>query len=123
LVKSPVLRWILIGISVVSLVLGVVGAFLPVLPTTPFILLSAGCYARSSVRFYNWLMNHGKFGPALRKWKEAGAIGRQHKILAISMICITMGSSIAFFVPIFEVKIFLGIFAAFLIFFIGSRPE
>jgi uncharacterized membrane protein YbaN (DUF454 family) len=123
LVKSPVIRWVLIGISVVSLIVGMIGAFLPVLPTTPFVLLSACCYARSSVRFYNWLMNHRVFGPPLRKWKESGAIARRHKILAITMITLSVGSSIIFFIPILAVRIFLGVFAAWLILFIGSRPE
>lgn len=61
---------------------GFVGAFLPLLPTTPFLILAAACFARSSPRLENWLLNHRQFGPVLRAWRERGAIPVKAKRLA-----------------------------------------
>jgi len=63
--------------------LGVVGAFLPILPTTPFIILAAACFARSSPRLEAWLLSHRVFGPLLRDWRERGAIPRHAKLAAL----------------------------------------
>ena len=66
------LVWLLLGVS--SVVLGVVGAVLPLLPTVPFMLLAAYCFARSSNRAHNWLVNHRVFGTAIADWQRSGAI-------------------------------------------------
>jgi len=72
---------------------GFVGAFLPLLPTTPFLILAAACFARSSPRLENWLLNHRQFGPMLRAWREHGAIPVKAKILA----CLGMSIGYALF--------------------------
>lgn len=72
---------------------GFVGAFLPLLPTTPFLILAAACFARSSPRLEAWLLNHRQFGPALRAWREHGAISIKAKLLA----CIGMSFGYALF--------------------------
>jgi len=63
-------------------VVGFIGALLPVLPTTPFLILAAACFARSSPRLERWLLNHARFGPVLRDWRAHGAIPRKAKLFA-----------------------------------------
>ncbi|SME97937.1 YbaN family protein [Pseudobacteriovorax antillogorgiicola] len=122
-IKNPILRTMLMILSFVFLGVGFVGVFLPVLPTTPFVLLSAFLYARSSPRFYNWMMNHRHLGPPLRRWKTTGSIPRSAKILAISMIAITLIPSILFVVPVLAVKVLLGIIGILVATYIATRPE
>lgn len=86
------LRWLLILLAVTSLVLGIVGLFLPVLPTVPFILLSAWAAARSSPRLLAWLEAHRAFGPMLTEWRRGGVVRRRAKWLAT----VTMSGSAVF---------------------------
>ena len=73
--------------------LGVVGAFVPLLPTTPFLLLAAACWARSSQRFHDWLLAHRVFGPTLRSWRAHRALPPGVKGKAIALLVVVMGSS------------------------------
>ena len=72
--------WLLGGVS--ALFMGLLGIALPLLPTVPFLLLAAFCFARSSARLHQWLIHHPRLGPPIRDWQERGAIGRRAKILA-----------------------------------------
>lgn len=81
-----------------SLGLGILGVFLPVLPTTPFALLAAACFARSSERFYRWLMEHRTFGPLVREWRTYRSIPYRTKLRAIVLMAATLTLSIVFFV-------------------------
>lgn len=123
LVSSPFIRFTLISFALIFLILGVIGIFLPLLPTTPFILLASACYARSSVRFYNWLMNHPRLGPALRTWKEKRSISRKHKVLAVSLIVLTLSPTVILWVPVVSVKILLLVIGISVSLFIVTRPE
>ncbi|MBU41903.1 MAG: hypothetical protein CMN76_01680 [Spirochaetaceae bacterium] len=96
--NSPILRIVFWIAGTVSLFLGVLGVFLPVLPTTPFLLLSAYLYARSSERFYNWLMNHRHLGPYVRQWVQDRSLTLRTKFLAISLLTIAIVTSNVFFV-------------------------
>lgn len=79
----------LLSLGLLSLVLGIIGIFLPLLPTTPFLLLSAFCFARSSVRFHNWLMKHPVLSPPLRDWQDRGVIRTGPKVMATTMLSIS----------------------------------
>ena len=79
---SVLTRWLLMALAVVSLVLGLIGLFLPVLPTVPFILLSAWAAARSSPRLLAWLEAHPAFGPMITEWRHGGVVRRCAKWLA-----------------------------------------
>ena len=121
--NSPLVRYILITLSFIFLLLGFIGVFLPLLPTTPFVLLSAFLYARSSKRFYNWMMNHPQMGPPLRQWKKNRSIPRKAKILAVTMLGLTIVPSSIFLVPIPAVKIGLLCLGLTIALYIISRPD
>lgn len=81
-----------------SLILGIIGAFLPVMPTVPFILLSAFAASRGSDRLRDWLLAHPKFGRAILDWEQNGTVSRQAKRLAIAMMSMS-SVSMAIFAP------------------------
>ncbi len=83
------MRIILLVLGWLFVALGVIGAFLPVMPTTPFLLLAVACFARSSPKLEAWLMNHRQFGPPLRDWRERGAISTRAKVMAISLMTLS----------------------------------
>lgn len=122
LVRSHWVRRLLILAGTISLALGILGIFLPILPTTPFLLLAAACYARASVTFYNWLMNNRFFGKYIRDWRIHKAIPLRAKIVAISLIIITMGSSIWFAIPLLPVKILVGLIGLAVIIYLLRMP-
>lgn len=83
---SLALRSVFFILGLLCLALGFVGIFLPVLPTTPFLILAAACFARSSRRLESWLLEHPRFGPVLRDWRQRGAIPRKAKLMALAGI-------------------------------------
>jgi uncharacterized membrane protein YbaN (DUF454 family) len=95
---SPTVRAVLVVAGTGCVGLGVLGLFLPVLPTTPFLLVAAACYARASERFYSWLLNNRTFGPTIREWRRYRSIPYRTKLTAIVMMSLTLSSSIVFFV-------------------------
>lgn len=86
-------RNLLIVAGTLSFALGVLGIFLPLLPTTPFLLLAGACYARASTKFYNWLMNHRVLGGYIRDWRSNKGIPVRTKVLALSLMAICFGIS------------------------------
>ncbi|RTZ16399.1 DUF454 domain-containing protein [Vibrio aquaticus] len=89
-----------------SLILGIIGIFLPLLPTTPFILLSSACFMRSSPRFHRWLHQHPTFGPILDNWQQNRAVTSTVKTRGSLWIIASFTFSI-WFVPHFWLKIML----------------
>lgn len=92
------LRLVLVSAGLVCVGLGAIGVVTPVLPTTPFLLVAAACFARASPRFYQRLLANPTFGPLIRDWREQRAIPRRAKRTAIALIVVTIGSSALFFV-------------------------
>ena len=84
--------WLSIGFA--SLVLAVVGVVLPLLPTTPFLLLAALAFARSSPKWHAWLVNHPRFGPPIRDWNREGAISRRAKIAGVLTMAAVLALSV-----------------------------
>jgi uncharacterized protein len=84
------MKKILIILGFVSLILGIIGAFLPILPTTPFVLLSAWLFARSSEKFHRKLLNHKIFGKLIRDFQEDKSIPLHTKIISVSMMWASM---------------------------------
>ncbi|MDG6220004.1 MAG: YbaN family protein [Candidatus Thermoplasmatota archaeon] len=91
--RSKIKRGLLIAAGTISVGLGMIGIVLPVLPTTPFLLLAAACYAKSSDRFHNWLMNNKVFGEYIRNYMEGKGIPLKVKIMSISFLWITILTS------------------------------
>lgn len=87
------IRALLIVLGTLCVVLGVLGIFLPVLPTTPFLLLAAICYARSSERFYHWLMTNRWCGEYIRNYREGRGVPLKQKMLTIFLLWLTIGST------------------------------
>ncbi|MFN3523163.1 MAG: YbaN family protein [Phenylobacterium sp.] len=75
-------RWLFLVLGLVLTGLGIVGAFVPLMPTTIFLILAAACFTHSSPRLEAWLLDHARFGPTLRAWRENGAIPPRAKALA-----------------------------------------
>ena len=82
-------RVVLILVGLTALALGALGVILPLLPTTPFVLVAAIAFANSSERLHQWLLDHDLFGPLISNWRQYGAISRPTKILSlVSMVAI-----------------------------------
>lgn len=96
--KSPALRYAFAGLGLTFTGIGIVGVFVPGLPTTVFILIATYFFARSSPRFYNWLMNHRLFGPLVRDWRAGRGLSARAKALAVTTLAATIGLS-AFLLP------------------------
>lgn len=107
--NSLALRLFFAGLGTLFVVLGVAGIFLPVLPTTPFLLLAAGCYARSSSRVYNWLLNHSMLGPIILEWRRYRSMPYRAKIIALALIALSFTVSIVFFVPYWQAQLAMAV--------------
>jgi uncharacterized protein len=104
--RNPALRYALLAIGWLSVVLGVIGIFLPVLPTTPFLLLAAACFMRSSKRFYLWLVNHPQLGPWIVDYLEGQGIPLKGKVYAIGLMWLSISLS-CYLVPLFWARAFM----------------
>lgn len=102
--RNPVVRYLLLGTGWLSVALGVVGIFLPVLPTTPFLLLAAACFVRSSRRVYQWLVEHPRLGPWLLDYLEGNGIPLKGKIYTLLTMWTSIGIS-CWLVPLFWARV------------------
>ncbi|WP_413203902.1 YbaN family protein [Rhodospirillum sp. A1_3_36] len=115
-------RILFLGLGHLCVALGIIGAFLPLLPTTPFLLVATWAYGHASPRLRHWLWTHPRFGAGIRAWHEHGVIGRRVKILSLSAMTLSClvtwlvtGNTLA--------ALGQGIILAFVGVFIVSRPE
>jgi uncharacterized membrane protein YbaN (DUF454 family) len=93
------------SVGFIFLGLGVIGVFLPLLPTTPFLLVSAACFARSSERWHQWLLANRIFGPIIKDWQDKKCISMSTKIFAILLVVLFGGYSIIFLLSDIKLKI------------------
>jgi uncharacterized membrane protein YbaN (DUF454 family) len=93
---NKIVKILLIVAGTISLALGAIGIVLPVLPTTPFLLLAAACYYRSSKRMHRWLLNNKWFGEYIRNYKEGKGLTLKTKITALAMLWVTIEVSAVF---------------------------
>jgi hypothetical protein len=106
----------------ISLILGIIGIFLPLLPTTPFVLLSAYCFSKSSERLHSWLINQPRLGPMIQHWEQHGSISQGAKVTATALIVSLFSISLVFFALSILVKTALICTGAGVLTFIWTRP-
>ncbi len=106
------MKHLYIALGSVSLALGIIGIFVPLLPTTPFLLLTAALYFKGSPRLYNWLLHQKHLGPYIRQFREEKAIPLRAKILSVTLMWGTMLYCVFFLVPLIWVKVLLLCIAA-----------
>ena len=117
------MRILILALAWLMVAIGIVGVFLPVLPTTPFMILAAGLFARSSPRFERWLLEHPKYGKPLTDWRREGAISRNAKIASVSLM--TASYAIVWFAgpPQLWLKLLVGVILVACAVFVLSRPS
>ena len=102
---------LLIAAGCTSLSLGVIGIFVPLLPTTPFLLLASACFLRSSQRLHTWLIHHKLFGNYIRCYQQFGAISLRAKVLTVTLLWVFIGYSAVFVVSALWIRLLLAIIA------------
>jgi len=120
--ESPFVRLLYLGAGFLALLLAVLGAILPVLPTTPFVLLAAACFARGSERFHRKLLENRIAGPIIREWQLYHSIPLRVKRWAYLLMAISFGSSILI-VPELWQKVMLVVIGSVLAFYLWRIPE
>jgi uncharacterized membrane protein YbaN (DUF454 family) len=116
-------RYFLIGIGWLCIILAIIGAVLPLLPTTPFLILALACFSKSSPRFHRMLLNHKWFGPPLAQWEQSHTLRRPVKHKAMMVIIITFGVSIAILAGRMELQLMLAGLCLILLWFVSRLKE
>lgn len=121
--SHPLLRplWVFFGIC--ALILGIIGAFLPLLPTTPLIILAAFCFSKGSRRLHGWILARKGFGPMIRDWETDGIIPLKAKLLATFMIITMVGYALWFKVEVFGLRIAIVLTIFCTLTYIWTRPS
>lgn len=115
-------KWLYLFAGHVSVAVGVIGIFVPLLPTVPFVLLAAFCYERGSPRFHKMLLENQYFGPHVQRWKEKGAIPVRAKIIAVLMLGAS-ASLLVYLAPLILVKLGVASVAVLISLYIVTRPS
>ena len=106
--KNPLLRFLWVGLGCLFVGLGAIGAVVPGMPTTVFLVLAAACFIRSSQKLYDWLISNKTFGPYLKDYREGKGIPRRAKVLALSMIVIFVSFAVFYAIEVTQIKILVG---------------
>ena len=117
------LRIIYHVIGLLMIVLAIIGAILPIMPTVPFLLVASWCFARSSPRFHNWLHSHKVFGPPIKQWEEQGVISPFVKILAVGGMSVGFCSFLLIAKPVLWLTICVAIVLIAISVYILTRPS
>lgn len=121
--RARVKKGVLISCGWFFIALGAIGVILPILPTTPFLILALGCFAKSSPRFHQMLLNNRWFGPALKEWEATHRMSRQTKKRSTLMIIATFSISILILSGRPYLQVMLISCAAILLFFLWRIKE
>ena len=105
-------RRLLFIAGTLALAIGILGIVIPILPTTPFLLLAAACYIRSSQRFYNWLLNNRLLGVYIKNYIEGKGMSRKAKVFTVTLLWITIGLSMWFAAQSVVIRVILILVAA-----------
>lgn len=119
--RSKKIIYLSFGIAFVAL--AVIGIFLPLVPTTPFLLLSAYCFSRSSEKYYNWLLEHRIFGEIITDWNKHGVVSVKSKVLAITMIVALFSYSLIYVDVSPTIKVIISFIGFSIITFLVTRPS
>lgn len=119
---QTIVRPMLFVLGCLFFLLGFVGAFVPVLPTTPLMLLALWCFSRSSQRFHDWLYGHRIFGPPLQQWHQHRVIPRPAKVVAAVVMLLSLGYLHGFSTTPVWVRILVTAVIAIGLWFILTRP-
>jgi uncharacterized membrane protein YbaN (DUF454 family) len=122
-IKKILQNHLLVILGWLFVVLGVIGAMLPILPTTPFLIVALALFSKSSPRFHQMLLNNAWFGPNLKQWEEKKTLSRKTKYKASFLIIITFTVSIAIFDDTIQLQLLLVGIAIVLLFFIWRIKE
>lgn len=120
---TPLGRIFFLTTGSLSLAAGVIGIFLPVAPTVPFVLLAAFCFSKSSPRLHRWLREHRLFGPMIVDWEDGHVIRPKAKWLATAMLALMLGYSLFFRAIPSVVRVVMGVVAVGVTAFIWSCPS
>ncbi len=123
MISSSPFRLLTICFGWISLIFGIVGIFLPLLPTTPFVLLSAYCFSRSSPQLHHWLLNQPRLGPMIQNWEQNGSISQNAKITATVLIIVLFAISFLWLHISFFIKGILLCTGTGVLTFIWTRPS
>ena len=121
--KNKFLQPLLLVLGLFFVVLGVIGVFLPILPTTPFLIVALALFSRSSPRFHQMLLNNHWFGPTLRQWEEHRTLARATKYKATGLIVLAFTTSIILVRHDIRLQIMLALLAPVLLFFMWRIKE
>lgn len=115
-------QYLYVGLGGLSLLLGVIGIVLPVMPTTPFLLLAAACFARGSSRCYQWLITHPWFGEYIKNYRDGLGIPRKIKLKAIGLLWLSISLSVLFVVDFVWAQVAMLLTATLVSVYLWTRP-